>query len=942
MEDKIIFEVDFNQAAAKQKVADLEKTIIGLKSKQQELNKSFKAGEISTDDYIQKNLELKEKLKGVTSEQKSFQREIDLSNQAIQANAGSYTQLTASLNLAQKQLKDLGETLKVNEDGTIELTDAYVQQAEKVRKLKDAQLEFDKGIKDGRSNVGNYQAAIEDALGSFNLFGVSAENVKGLLAGGVKGALDLVTGALNTLGKFLLANPIFLLASVLVGVVGAFLSTEKGANKLQQVFARFEPILNAVYSVLALIGETIFSVIEGISKAFTFISDNVFGTTLERGAELTKQLQNIEKELIKINSQDKIARAEAERLKSIRDDESKSFKERIEANNRLGKVEQDRVKRSLDAETQKLKILEEEFKRIPANLRTTEQLANVEEQRAKVAEISEDFYGRITEQITNQVSLLREALTVQADIKDALLEQDVLSGKIREGSGQELNARKKGLQERLDIELKQFDKTNKLEKLSREERLKTLSQTNENAKLLIIQNQNEQLQLDKDFRQTQVDDYNDYLSKIKEGNEKKAEKEKEARAKQLAEQSAYFQRLVLLEQEGTKEQLQARINSLIASATEEIKTSELKGEQLKLRQQQLNDELLALQIKFNEDQKANDLQNAERGIQLEQGLAEERLLELQNEYEQRQLVLAQDEAFLDATVENEFLRNQKKLENRQLYLEELRVKELEQAQAQLAFELEFTAQSDAQKEAARIDYQQRVLDIDSKYANERKQIVKGLEKAETDSLAALGDAFGQAAQLFEENSVAYKLLATTQAVISTFLAANKTLAEVPFPANIIAATAIVAQGLFNVAKINSAERGGLFDIEKMAFGGTKQIGVFGGKPHSQGGTKGYFDDGTSIEVEKGELFAVVNKKNTAMINGLNNLNTYGGNGKSYFGQTGMLLSSDINNLGKGILDNSSFNIRQLEALGSMRPIVEVSEIRRKIKDVETSEAFADS
>ena len=61
-----------------------------------------------------------------------------------------------------------------------------------------------------------------------------------------------------------------------------------------------------------------------------------------------------------------------------------------------------------------------------------------------------------------------------------------------------------------------------------------------------------------------------------------------------------------------------------------------------------------------------------------------------------------------------------------------------------------------------------------------------------------------------------------------------------------------------------------------AQGGLRQVGVFGGKPHTQGGTKGYFEDGTAIEVERDELFAVVNKRSTGMIQRLSQLNQAGG------------------------------------------------------------------
>ena len=53
-------------------------------------------------------------------------------------------------------------------------------------------------------------------------------------------------------------------------------------------------------------------------------------------------------------------------------------------------------------------------------------------------------------------------------------------------------------------------------------------------------------------------------------------------------------------------------------------------------------------------------------------------------------------------------------------------------------------------------------------------------------------------------------------------------------------------------------------------------GIFGGQPHSSGGTKGYFSDGTKVEVEKDELFVVVNKKSTGMLSKLSSLNEMGG------------------------------------------------------------------
>lgn len=67
-----------------------------------------------------------------------------------------------------------------------------------------------------------------------------------------------------------------------------------------------------------------------------------------------------------------------------------------------------------------------------------------------------------------------------------------------------------------------------------------------------------------------------------------------------------------------------------------------------------------------------------------------------------------------------------------------------------------------------------------------------------------------------------------------------------------------------------------------------RTGIFGGKPHSAGGTKGYFEDGTQVEVESGEAWAVVNKKNTPLLRALSFVNSIGGHGKPFFREGGVM------------------------------------------------------
>ena len=74
------------------------------------------------------------------------------------------------LQIKRTELKLMAETLQKNEQGEIILTEQYKQQSAEVRRLAEAQIAFDQGIKDGRTNVGNYSDALKGIAESTGLF----------------------------------------------------------------------------------------------------------------------------------------------------------------------------------------------------------------------------------------------------------------------------------------------------------------------------------------------------------------------------------------------------------------------------------------------------------------------------------------------------------------------------------------------------------------------------------------------------------------------------------------------------------------------------------------------------------------------------------------------------------------------------------------------------
>ena len=196
-------------------------------------------------------------------------------------------------------------------------------------------------------------------------------------------------------------------------------------------------------------------------------------------------------------------------------------------------------------------------------------------------------------------------------------------------------------------------------------------------------------------------------------------------------------------------------------------------------------------------------------------------------------------------------------------------------------------------------------DILKKRAENRLRLEELEQKAEQEGLKALGDVFQIGADLLSKDEkskqkhagvvkalqVANVQVNLAAEVSGIFANAQKSaIAQLlgPVAGNILAgiqaALATVRAGIA-IGKINAVKfaRGTLMAIDYVK----AKTGFFGGKPHSQGGTKGYFEDGTVIEVEKDEAFAVVNKHNAPLLRMLSNINALGGKGVPFFAKGGV-------------------------------------------------------
>jgi hypothetical protein len=175
--------------------------------------------------------------------------------------------------------------------------------------------------------------------------------------------------------------------------------------------------------------------------------------------------------------------------------------------------------------------------------------------------------------------------------------------------------------------------------------------------------------------------------------------------------------------------------------------------------------------------------------------------------------------------------------------------------------------------------------------------------------AAIASILGNTASLFEQDSVAFKVLASAQALINTYLAATAALAsgsKINPVFGIISAGAAVVSGLASVAKINGVE---------FAEGGI----VLRGRSHAQGGIP-IVAEGNEIIMTKGVY------NNPSLRAQASAINVAGG-GRSFMADGGLPQTSITNPINQ--------QLQLMDIIKNLGPFevsaVEMTKVQKKVK-----------
>ena len=424
-----------------------KKQIDELSESQKELQKS---GKSSSEQFVKQDAQLKT-LRGEYTNQ----------IKALQATTGATDKLNSEL---QKETKSIDGAVENNKklrqirNGLNTETEEGAKAIDEINKKINANTEYinenSSSLEQQKNNIGNYKEDIKGAASELDVFngglgnlvqksqetGGAGKAVTGVFQGMAKGLLSATKAALA-----FVATPIGALLAALVGafalVKNAMNRSETATNKIRKAFSAFSGIINGVLKVLAPLGDFlidgivkgmelaergIYKAMEGIAKGLDFLGFDEkakqlrdFNNEVQESGRQAKALTDAQIDLEKSQRKARITQLEfqkdAEKLRQIRDDESKSIAERKKANEDLGATLKKQSKEELAIAQKAVDVAN---LRLQLEGKTKEALDARAEALTEVADIQERITGQESEQLVNRVALQKEAADKAHEIAD--------------------------------------------------------------------------------------------------------------------------------------------------------------------------------------------------------------------------------------------------------------------------------------------------------------------------------------------------------------------------------------------------------------------------------------------------------------------------------------------------------------------------------------------
>ena len=749
----------------KEAVEALRSSTKALQQENKELEKSMKelakAGKEDTDEYaaMQKQVQANnttiaanaEAVKAANKVISDNSREIQNNMKIARENTDSIQAMRAQLSRMKDEYYSLSKAQRENESigGALQKS---------IKDLNDEISDAEQSIGVFSRNVGNYENAINNAIGANSGFlaqikamqdeaKATGQSFGTVLVNGIKGV--------GAAFKALLANPIVAVLAAVVAIVmklvNAFKQNEEASRAMQVAMAPLKVVFNAIGQAIQAVVGVIAKLVEWAGQAAQAVAKfmeripGIGDAIKEVNKEVERQVQ-LEKDrqaLQDANRENSLKQAqtdaEIEKLKNDIDNKhNKTTQERIAAADEALRKAKEQGDENIRLAKEELRIAQEVANQDKAL--STEELDRIQELKNAVFQAEQAKYARVNELSNMRKGVIDEELAAEQEALKARQEawqayQDTVAAGTERIYELTLDLMQEGLDKEKAMRKKQYE-----EDLANIEG--TEEQKNQIRLLLAEQYERDISELEQRYSQEELD-------------------------RRIAAEEANMNRLLEINRGNYAKLQELRLQQLESEKQQAIEQAQLTGESVNLieleYEQRKQDAITELEEQAEADRQAKLQAYLEEGMQATEGGTELEKLEAE-------------------------------LELRQQYYDSLVNMDAE-AKAQMFA-------SEEQWRQACIEAGNAVIKSDRAVMDEKDRLAKLTKQQAMTQVAAVGDIAGQISTLLgevagdNEQAVAFQKVATiAQIAINTALGIANAVAAgagVPFPANLAAIASGIA------------------------------------------------------------------------------------------------------------------------------------------------------
>lgn len=370
------FNVDLNQA--KKDLDVTESKIIDLKKAQADLNKEFKNGTVSQEEYVKANQQLNASLQKESQNRQTLTKLVNSENGSLNQQRAILANLVLERNRLDKSTQ---EGIK-----------AFDELNKQIKELNDEIKEHEQAGGDFRRNVGNYADALKGAAGDAEFFGVNVGSLTDTMTSFLNpatAAIGLVSALAAAYGKSSV-GALDLEAATSQLSTGFSLAANSFGNFIQSISGAANPQNGPLASLAYLFNRAAFGL--GVANQAKAIA---------AGQALMKQLE-ISQAFAAGYAKD--SERIAENFRRIRDDEEQTVNTRVAAADRISKE----LERS---ELLRISVLQRMIEIIPRNTidyqNNREAQLQVAQLTSEIKDIEEEINGKLTENLAARKAILK-------------------------------------------------------------------------------------------------------------------------------------------------------------------------------------------------------------------------------------------------------------------------------------------------------------------------------------------------------------------------------------------------------------------------------------------------------------------------------------------------------------------------------------------------------